>query len=335
MAYELVALGECLIDFTPYGVSEAGQPLYERNPGGAPVNVAAAVAKLGRRSAFVGKVGSDPFGLYLKEMLQAHGVSPEGLLLTEEAHTTMAFVHLDEHGDRSFHFSRQPGADQLLRADEVKESVLEGAALFHFGSISMTAEPACGAVLHAVRKAKEAGALISYDPNWRPSLWRDRRQAKETILTGLAWADIVKVSEEELVFLMEDENLEAASARLLQQYPVSLLLVTAGAAGAYYRTEQYWGKTDSFPVAAVDTTGAGDGFLGALLYRVLESGKPLKQWSETELNEAVVFANAAGAWATTRKGAIPALAGLEDIDRLLSEVAGKKQSTGNSRVKEN
>ncbi|MDQ1913754.1 carbohydrate kinase [Paenibacillus sp. GD4] len=318
MKYDIVTLGECLIDFTPQGFSEAGQPLYERNPGGAPVNVAAALSKLGRKAAFVGKVGSDPFGVYLNEALRSYGISVQGLVTTAEAHTTMAFVHLDETGDRSFHFCRQPGADQLLQYEEVEPSLLENTAIFHFGSISMTSEPACGTTLQSVRRAKSRGAMISYDPNWRPSLWKDIDHARKTIQAGLALADVVKVSEEELRFLTGEEELATGAAQLIEQYTISLLLVTAGPRGAYYCTEKLWGGVASFPVKVVDTTGAGDGFLGAFLYQVLEQKKPIPGWSEGDLLKAVAFANAAGALATTRKGAIPALAGPDEIHDLLS-----------------
>ncbi|WP_261304325.1 carbohydrate kinase family protein [Paenibacillus andongensis] len=317
MNYDAVALGEYLIDFTPQGLSDAGQPVFERNPGGAPVNVVAAMAKLGMKTGFIGKVGNDPFGGYLRQALLQQGVSDSGLIATDEAHTTMAFIHLDAQGDRSFHFSRKPGADQLLREDEVNPAMLEGTRIFHFGSISMTAEPSYTATMKSVQKAKEKGALISYDPNWRPSLWEDEQHARKTIQEGLNLADLVKVSEEEIIFLTGQQNIELASKQLMERYSIQLLLVTAGSVGSFYRMNDWWGKVDSYSVHTVDTTGAGDGFLGAFLYQVLMLGKPLQAWREDELCSALRFANAAGALATTRKGAIPSLGTIEEIEALL------------------
>ncbi|UKS27888.1 PfkB family carbohydrate kinase [Paenibacillus sp. HWE-109] len=317
MNYDVVALGEYLIDFTPYGRSKAGQPLFERNPGGAPVNVVAALAKLGKKTGFIGKVGNDPFGVYLRDALLHVGVSDKGLVATEEAHTTMAFVQLDSDGDRSFHFARNPGADQLLRADELNLSMLAETRIFHFGSISMTTEPAYTATLKAVQVAKECGALITYDPNWRPSLWRDEEHALEVIHVGLSLADVVKVSEEELFFLTDEQDLEKAARHLVEQYGLTLLLVTAGGAGSFYQMKDWWGKMESFHVQTVDTTGAGDAFFGALLFEVLDLGKPLQVWQEEDLQEVLRFANAAGALATTRKGAIPSLGTLEEIHALV------------------
>jgi fructokinase len=317
MNYDAVALGEYLIDFTPHGLSDAGQPVFERNPGGAPVNVVAAMAKLGKKTGFIGKVGNDPFGRYLRQALLQQGVSDSGLIATDEAHTTMAFIHLDSQGERSFHFSRKPGADQLLREDEVNLAMLEVTRIFHFGSISMTAEPSYTATIKSVQKAKEKGALISYDPNWRPSLWKDEQHAWEAIHQGLGLADLVKVSEEEVIFLTGQGDIEIASKQLMERYSIQLLLVTAGSIGSFYRMNDWWGKVDSYSVHTVDTTGAGDGFLGAFLYQVLMLGKPLQVWSEDELCSALRFANAAGALAATRKGAIPSLDTIEEIEALM------------------
>ncbi|NOU74365.1 carbohydrate kinase [Paenibacillus sp. LMG 31458] len=317
MNYDAVALGEYLIDFTPLGLSDAGQPVFERNPGGAPVNVMAAMAKLGMKTGFIGKVGNDPFGRYLRQALLQQGVSDSGLIASDEAHTTMAFIHLDSQGERSFHFSRKPGADQLLREDEVNLAMLEGTRIFHFGSISMTVEPSYTATIKSVQKAKEKGALISYDPNWRPSLWEDEQHAREAIHAGLRLADLVKVSEEEIIFLTGQQDMELASKLLMERYSIGLLLVTAGPKGSFYRMKDWWGKVDSYSVHTVDTTGAGDGFLGAFLHEVLKLEKPLHAWSEEELCGALRFANAAGALATTRKGAIPSLGTIEEIHTLI------------------
>ncbi|WP_312876173.1 carbohydrate kinase family protein [Paenibacillus alginolyticus] len=281
------------------------------------MNVVAAMAKLGMKTGFIGKVGNDPFGRYLREALLQQGVSDSGLVASDEAHTTMAFIHLDSQGERSFHFSRKPGADQLLREDEVNLAMLEGTGIFHFGSISMTAEPSYSATIKSVQQAKEKGALISYDPNWRPSLWEDEQHAREAIHAGLRLADLVKVSEEEVIFLTGKGDIEIASKQLMERYSIQLLLVTAGSIGSFYRMNDWWGRVDSYSVHTVDTTGAGDGFLGAILYQVLMLGKPLQVWSEDELCSALRFANAAGALATTRKGAIPSLGTFEEIEALM------------------
>lgn len=325
--YDAVAVGECLIDFIPCGISPAGQPLYERNPGGAPVNVLAALAKLGKRTAFIGKVGDDPFGYYLRDALVEYGVGGQGFVFSKEAHTTLAFVHLDEKGERSFHFCRQPGADQGIVVEEVDPSLLSDTRIFHFGSISMTAEPAYSTTLQCVRQAKQHGALITYDPNWRPALWRDDRHAAATIREGLKLADVVKVSEEELAFLSGAEGIAEGAARLTEQFPITLLLVTLGEKGTYYRMGAADGRVASYQVQTVDTTGAGDGFFGAFIYKLLDAGTNPAAWSEAMLQDALRFANAGGALATTRKGAIPSFPGLPEIHELV-ELSVKRGAAG-------
>jgi fructokinase len=318
MKYDVVSLGEYLIDFIPNGISPAGNPLYEPNPGGAPVNVVTALAKLGKKTAFIGMIGSDPFGMLLRRELLEHGVSDQGLVMTSQAHTTMAFVHLDKDGERFFHFCRHPGADQQLSFEEVDLTLLTQASIFHFGSISMTTDPAYTATVKSVQHAKKSGALISFDPNWRPSLWRDDVHAKQAILEGIVLADVVKISLEELAFLTGTENVAAGCKQLMAQFPVELLLVTLGSEGTFYCKAGFMGKVSGYQVKTLDTTGAGDGFLGAFLFQITEKAKPIQEWSEDELRVAVSFANAAGALATTRKGAIPALASFEDITILLN-----------------
>ncbi|WP_224753395.1 carbohydrate kinase family protein [Paenibacillus terricola] len=320
--YDAVALGEYLIDFVPDGVSASGEPLLERNPGGAPVNVLAALAKLGNKTAFIGKVGQDPFGEYLRDVLIRQGIADKGLVLSRDAHTTMAFVHLDELGERSFHFARQPGADALLTEAEVRLDLTSGTRLFHFGSISLTSEPSRQATLHAVEAARQAGAIISYDPNWRPSLWDTEELGLVWMKSGLEQAHIVKVSEEELALLTGQSDvgmpdLVAGAEELVLSYGLDVLLVTRGAAGTYYRTARYAGEVAASRVVPVDTTGAGDAFMGAFLHRVLGSQTKPADWSEEELHRTVAFANAGGALATTRKGAIHSLGTLEEIQELL------------------
>lgn len=322
---DVVALGELLIDFTPTGVSQQGQQLFERNPGGAPANVLAALAKLGRKTAFVGAVGNDAFGTYLKETLHAANINVDQLILTDEAPTTLAFVHLDDSGDRSFTFYRKPGADQLLNSEHIDYALLATAKVFHFGSLSMTAEPSCTATLQAAAWAKENNVLVSYDPNLRLSLWRDAEHAKAAILHGMQYSDIVKLSEEELLFLTGTENIEQGSRLLLNEFHnIKLLLITFGAAGSYCMTRASSGNEElsathaGFKVNAVDTTGAGDAFFGGILYWLLsEESLAEPQWTEEKLVKMLAFANAMGALTATGKGAIPSLPALEQVEAFM------------------
>lgn len=323
MKVDAVAVGECLIDFMPWGWSPSGEPMLERSPGGAPVNVMAALARLGNRTAFIGKVGDDPFGHYLLQAVEGFGVCSEGMVLTKEAHTTLAFVHLDGKGERTFHFCRHPGADQMLTYAEVDQALLRGTRIFHFGSVSMTDEPSRSATLQSAAQAKEHGALITYDPNWRPALWRGDGHAAATIRDGLKLADVVKVSEEELAFLAGTARLEEGAERLMENYPMALLLVTLGEKGTWYKTGCFQGLVSSFAVNTIDTTGAGDGFFGAFLNRLLELGTDIRQWNEDTLRNAIRFANASGALATTRMGAIPSFAGMAEIECLIGAKHGQ------------
>ncbi|MCM3632108.1 carbohydrate kinase family protein [Paenibacillus camelliae] len=316
---DVIALGELLIDFTPAGVSQQGQQLFERNPGGAPANVLAALAKLGRTTAFVGTVGNDAFGSYLKETLHAANINVDQLIVTDEAPTTLAFVHLDDGGDRSFTFYRKPGADQMLRTEHIDYPLLATAKVFHFGSLSMTQEPSRTATLQAAAYAREHGVLVSYDPNLRLSLWRDAEHAKEAILDGMQYGDIVKISEEELLFLTETEDVKLGSRLLLNQFNnIKLLLITFGAAGSYCVTgassddRELSATHTGFKVNAIDTTGAGDAFFGGVLYWLLTEENVVElQWTEDKLHKMLAFANAMGALTATGKGAIPSLPTLE------------------------
>ena len=319
--YDVAALGELLIDFTPSGFSEQGGALFERNPGGAPANVLAAVSKLGLRTSFIGKVGTDPFGQFLKNVLIRQGIDTGGLLQSREANTTLAFVHLDDSGERTFSFYRDPGADMLLTEEEVDEGILQKTTLFHFGSVSMSREPARTATLKSAEKAKRMGKLISYDPNLRPPLWNDVEEARGVIKQGLQYADILKVSGEELEFLTDAKSLDDGTSQLYGQYNIPLILVTLGPNGCYYRRSDDTGHLSGFRVHAVDATGAGDAFLGGFLYKLIVSdklsGKPIKELTNKELEEMIGFANAMGALTTTRKGAIPAIPSLEQTEEFL------------------
>lgn len=311
---DVVALGELLIDFSPAGVSAAGNELYERNPGGAPANVLAAVSRLGGSAAFIGKVGDDQFGRYLGRTLEGLKVDTRGLRFSTVTPTTLAFVHLDGNGDRSFSFYRDPGADTTLRADEVDTGLIDDCRIFHFGSLSLTDEPSRSATLRATEYAKQAGKLISYDPNWRPPLWKSEAAAREGMTLGLRYADVLKVSGEELELLTGEPDMERAADRLLQG-GISLVLVTLGPDGCYYRRAGGGRRIATYDTAVVDTTGSGDAFLGCLLHGLSRMPCRPEDLPKERLEDIIDLSNAAGALCAARKGAIPALPtaeGLED-----------------------
>ena len=291
--FDIVALGESLIDFTPSGENSQGMALFARNPGGAPANVLAMAAKLGGKTAFIGKVGDDAFGAFLKKTMEDAGVDVRGLRMTREYPTTLAFVQLTPEGDRSFTFYRKPGADVMLAPAEVDRALLRDCRIFHFGSVSLTDEPCRTATLEAAREAKAAGAMTL--------------------------ADIVKVSEEEMELLTGEVQL-AAGADALASRGAALVLVTLGPRGAYYRAAAGRGLLPACEVDTVDTTGAGDAFLGALLSCL--AGKTLEELRilpQAQWERIVAFANAAGSLTTAAKGAIPAMPAREQILRLCGE----------------
>jgi fructokinase len=317
--YDVVALGELLIDFTPLPHHPGTQIAYEQNPGGAPANVLVALSRFGHRTAFIGKVGDDQFGHYLRHVLESQSIDTQGLVMTSEVPTTLAFVHLNDRGERSFSFYRNPGADTTLTETEVDVRLIEQARVFHFGSLSMTHEPARSATLRALSDAKQNGLVVTYDPNLRKPLWRDLTEARQIILTGFRYADIVKISEEELEFLVDSSDLEFGSQTLCDNYGVKLLLMTLGARGCYYRLGEAFGVVPGFPVNTVDTTGAGDAFFGALIGTLLESSDMFGQLDEEKLKVALRVANAAGALTTTKRGAIPAIPTLRQVQQFLAE----------------
>lgn len=313
---DVTALGELLIDFTPAGLSGQGNPIFEQNPGGAPANVLAALSKLGCQTAFIGKVGTDQFGQFLKKTLDQGGVSTHGLVMTDTCNTTLAFVHLSSSGDRSFSFYRDPGADLLLEPAELPYQLIEDCQIFHFGSVSMTAEPARSATLAAVKHAKEQHKLISYDPNLRLRLWKSPEAAKAGILSAMPLADLVKISEEELVFLTGESDLVKGAQYLIQEYGLKLVLITLGPGGAFACNQKGSAHCPTYKVTVVDTTGAGDAFTGGFLYKLLKSGKNPGDLLPEDLEEFLDFANAVGSIATTKKGAIPALPDMAAIEAL-------------------
>jgi fructokinase len=322
--FDVTALGEVLIDFTPSGYSEKGHVLFETNPGGAPANVLVALSRLNKKTAFIGKVGHDQFGQLLKGVLEAEAVDSSNLLFSETTHTTLAFVHLDENGDRSFSFCRNPGADLMLEKAEISEETIRDSRIFHFGSLSLTNEPAATATFAALEYAKKHQVIVSYDPNLRIPLWPSLETAKKQMLKGFEYADIVKMSEEELEFLTGFRDVVKGTEVLQAQFGTDLIFVTLGSEGCFYRGRQTYGWKEGYQVNVVDTTGAGDSFVGSVLAKILEKDKPLELLNQSDLEEMVIFANAAGALTTTGKGGIPSIPTLEQIENFLRKVEGKQ-----------
>ena len=319
MKYDIVALGEMLIDFTEYGVSEQGNPLFEANPGGAPCNLLAMAARLGHKCAFIGKVGDDIFGRQLRQAAQEAGIDTSALLTDPTAPTTLAFVKNAENGEREFTFLRDNGADIALRVEDLRSDLLRNTRIFHYGSLSMTHEGVRAATRRAIEIAREGGALLSFDPNLRPALWKSLDEAKEQIAWGLAQCDIVKISDDELQFITgEDDKYDGAWA-LQQQYPnIRLLCVTSGADGS---CAFYDGGSVYVPAyrlgGTVDTTGAGDTFGGCMLHYVLLHG--LSRLHKDNLPQLLKFANAAAYLVTTRKGALRSMPTREEIRAVMGK----------------
>lgn len=315
--YDVVALGELLIDFTESGKSEQENQLLEVNPGGAPCNVLAMLSQLGRKTAFIGKVGQDIFGNLLKNTLNEVGISSENLIMDKEVRTTLAFVHTLSDGDREFSFYRNPGADMMLREEEISSEVIRDTKIFHFGTLSMTHEGVRKATKKAVSIAKEAGALISFDPNLREPLWESLEIAKEQMEYGFQQCDILKISDNEIQFVTGKEDYDEGIAVLQEKYEIPLILLTKGKDGscAYYKGMRVEKK--GFCVQAIETTGAGDTFCGCSLGYLLEHD--LQQLSEKELEEMLTFANAGAALITLKKGAIRSMPKEEEIRRFMEE----------------
>lgn len=316
---DVVAMGELLIDFTPGGTNSKGMKIFTQNPGGAPANVLAMNTRLGGKTTFIGKVGQDAFGMFLWEVLKGKGIDTSGLVFDPATPTTLAFVHLDEKGDRSFSFYRSPGADQMLTPKEVALHLIDNCGVFHFGSVSLTHDPCRSAVFYAAEYAKKQCKLVSFDPNIRLMLWEDAEDARAQIERAIKYADILKVSEEEMAFLTGTQDLDTGSKRLLDK-GAALVLVSLGEQGAYYRNHSSSGHVPAYPVNTVDTTGAGDAFIGAFLWK--NKGmmrEELAFMNPVQLKQMVRFANAAGAMTTTGSGAIPAMPDLEQIQSFMRE----------------
>ncbi len=310
---DVVALGELLIDFACLSADPDGYPTMAAHPGGAPANFLAALTKFGAQTALLGKVGTDTFGKLLTVTLQKAGIETRGLIATGEVFTTLAFVTFDEHGDREFSFSRKPGADTCLTFEELDLGLIDEAKVFHFGTLSLTDEPARTATRKAVAYAKSKGKLITYDPNLRKPLWKDLREAKEQLLWGLKQADVVKISDEEVAFLF-GLGVEEGAAHILNNYGVKLVFVTCGADGCFFQNAAAQGHVPSLSgIKVIDTTGAGDIFGGSAVWKLLQLGKSPESLNEAELREVVRFACTSAGLSTTRPGGISSIPKYEDI----------------------
>lgn len=312
--YDVAALGELLIDFTCLSTDADGYPTMAAHPGGAPANYLAALTKFGAKTAMIGKVGSDAFGRLLIKTLKGAGIDTRGMLVSDDVFTTLAFVTLDDSGDREFSFARKPGADTQLRFDEIDLSVIDASKVLHFGTLSMTNEPARDATYKAVEYAAGHGKLISFDPNLRKPLWDDLDEAKRQMLWGLKHADIVKISDEETEFLFGIAPEEAAK-HIIDSFGVRLVYVTCGAEGCFYRTKTASGFVKALSgIAVKDTTGAGDVFGGSAMYGLLRAGGVPEKLTAEELENIVSFACASAGLSTTKAGGISSVPELGEVE---------------------
>ena len=310
---DVVALGELLIDFTCKSKDTDGYPTMEAHPGGAPANFLAALAKFGADTALLGMVGNDAFGKLLVQTLQSAQIETKGIVVSDDVFTTLAFVTLDETGNREFSFARKPGADTQLSFEEVDISLIDAAKVFHFGTLSLTDEPARSTTYQAVAYAKSKGKLITYDPNLRKPLWESLDEAKEQMLWGLAQADVVKISDEEVEFLF-GLDVEAGAKYILENFGVKLVFVTCGADGCYFRNACACGKVPSLSdIHVKDTTGAGDIFGGSAVWKLLQFGKAPETLQEDELRQIVRFACTAAGLSTTKAGGISSVPEMQEV----------------------
>ncbi|MBP7402505.1 MAG: carbohydrate kinase [Clostridia bacterium] len=326
--FDIVSIGEALIDFTPMGVTENGTPLFGANAGGGPANLAAAVTRLGGTAAFLGQVGDDYFGRRLEEVLTAEGIDTAGLVRSGQYKTSLAFIHLSRDGERDFSFYRDPGADELLGRDAVRFDLIARSRCLHFSSVVFTHDTAREATLAAASYARARGVPVSYDPNWRPMLWRDEHAGRAALRLGIPTADIVKATPEELELLTGESDESAAAGRLFDQ-GVRILLVTRGDAGSTVSTKAGSVDAPGVRVQAVDTTGAGDACFGAFLLELVRSMENTRTGTGSlgdiplaELGRIARFANAAAALSVSRHGGIPSMPTRHELDAFLAEHVG-------------
>ena len=314
--YDVVALGELLIDFTENGISKQGNPILEANPGGAPCNVLAMLNRLGKRTAFIGKVGNDAFGKMLAQEVEKSGTDITNLVFDEKVHTTLAFVHTKADGDRDFSFYRNPGADMMLTKEEVMEDVIQRGRIFHYGTLSSTHAGVREATRYAIDLAKQYGLLLSFDPNLREPLWESLEDARREIEYGLSKCDILKISDNEVEFITGTSDYEKGAAILKERFEIPLMFVTLGREGsrAYYKDI----KAEAKPFlqeGTIETTGAGDTFGGCALNYILDHG--MESLTENDLKELLTFANAGASVITTRRGALRVMPSMEEIEHLM------------------
>lgn len=313
---DFVALGELLIDFTESGKSTDGQRLFEQNPGGAPANFLTVASHMGYATSFIGKVGKDMHGIYLKEVLEQEGIRTDNLICDDNYFTTLAFVAINEKGERAFSFARKPGADTQLTSNEIDRKLLNNCRIFHLGSLSLTCEPSRTASFDAVKEAKKAGALISYDPNYRASLWESKEDAVEKILSMIPYVDFIKVSDEESYLITGEKEVHKAAEKILQTGP-RMVAVTLGEHGVLLANKENSEIVPAFKVMAIDTTGAGDSFWGGFLSRFLECHKEPEQMEWNDWRNCALFGNAVAAICVQKRGGIPAIPSRDEVNEFM------------------
>lgn len=310
--YDIVGIGELLIDFTP--IDSGGIKGFSENPGGAPCNMLTMAQNLGSKTAFIGKVGSDQFGKRLGQVLIDHKIETKGLVFSDEFPTTLAFVHLNKNGERSFSFYRKGCADVMLEYSDVDHSIINSGKAIHFGSLSFTDEPSRSTVERVIKSAKEAGKLITYDPNYRPLLWNSVEEAIEGMKKGLKYADVIKVSDEEAALLTGSDDIEEAG-KILLNYGIKLVCITLGSDGSYFAYEKGAGYVKGFKANVVDTTGAGDSFFGAVVHEIVQKNCNINDLSVEEVKLILSKANCAASICVEGYGGIPSIPNSEDIKK--------------------
>ena len=315
--YDVTALGELLIDFTESGTSQQGNPLLEVNPGGAPCNVLSMLTRLGHTTNFIGKIGRDMFGDLLQDALKEVGIGVDGLMIDTEVNTTLAFVHTAPDGDRDFSFYRNPGADMMLSVDDVKEEQIKDSKIFHYGTLSMTHEGCRAATKKAIEIAEKSGCILSFDPNLREPLWNSLDEAKEQILYGLGHCQILKISDNEILWLTGEKDYDDAVRWIKTRYNIPLILVSLGGEGSRAYTDSCRVEVPAYiQENTIETTGAGDTFCACVLHYVLDHG--WKGFAAEELTEMINFANAAASIVTTRKGALRVMPTADEVKALIN-----------------
>jgi len=310
--FDVVAMGEILIDFTFQGYNSDGQRLFAQNAGGAPANVLVSINKLGGKTAFLGKIGNDMHGLFLKETLENAKINTDGLVTDDKYFTTLAFVNLSNSGERSFSFARKPGADTKISPAEINTDLLKQTKIFHIGSLSLTNEPARTATFFATDFAKENGAIISYDPNYRASLWKNEKVAQKNMQSIIPLVDIMKISDEETELLTGFSDINEA-AKALYDKGVKVVVITLGEKGAFVYNKNGGAFVEPYRCKVVDTTGAGDSFWGGFLYKFIQSGKTPNKAKIEDLTAFADFGNAVASLCVERKGAIPAMPNINEV----------------------